>query len=167
MTPSVLRGLYLAAVTAYAVVVLVVSLTLPERAPLHFGPSGEPDSYGSRTQVVSMFVALGVVLVAILGLGVRAARRASATWLNLPAKDWWTATPERERAARLLVVGDLHLVGAATFLLLAAVAALVGRAASADAGLGAGIWVVLVAYCLAVAAWMVFSVRVRYRPTSG
>ncbi|MFB9312855.1 DUF1648 domain-containing protein [Nocardioides plantarum] len=166
MTALALRGLYLGAVTAYAGVVLIVSLALPDRAPLHFGPTGEADSYGSRGQVALMFVVIGVALVAVFAASGWLVRRGSTTWLNVPAKDWWTATPEREQTMRAMLAADLHAVGTATFLLLAAVVAMFGRAARDDAGLGAGFWVLVGLYLAAVLGWGVYSSRVRYRPTS-
>ena len=166
MTALALRGLYLGAVTAYAGVVLIVSLALPDRAPLHFGPSGEADSYGSPGQVALVFVVVGVVLVLVLAAGGWVARRGSTAWLNVTAKDWWTANPEREQTMRTMLAADLHAVGTATFLLLAALVALLGRAARDDTGLGSAFWVLLGVYLVVVLGWALYSARVRYRPTS-
>jgi uncharacterized membrane protein len=166
VTALALRGLYLGAVTAYAGVVLIVSLALPERAPLHFGPSGEADSYGSRGEVALSFVVVGAALLALFAVGGWLVRRGSTTWLNVPAKDWWTATPEREQTMRAMLAADLHAVGTATFLLLAAIVALIGRAARDDTGLGPAAWVLVGLFLAAVLGWSLFSARVRYRPSS-
>lgn len=159
-----LRGLYLGAILAYAGVVLVVSLALPDRVPLHFDGSGSADRYGSRTEAVLVFVGTGILILAVFATCAWAVRRASLQWFNVPHKRWWTATPEREAVLRGRVATDLDVLAIATLLLLTVVVAMVGRAARDDVGLGAGAWVALGLYLVFVAGWSAWAMTTRYRP---
>lgn len=57
-------GLIAAAGVVFAIVTLVVHwAALPERVPTHFGPSGRPDAWGSKTSLL-LLAAFSIVLYA-------------------------------------------------------------------------------------------------------
>ena len=80
------------ACAAYAGVLLVAAVTLPDRVPIHFGPGGEADRIVGRQEALVTFAVLGLgIAVLMVGLA-RWMRRAPLTMVNVPHKDWWTAT---------------------------------------------------------------------------
>jgi uncharacterized BrkB/YihY/UPF0761 family membrane protein len=103
------------------------------------------------------FVGAGLVFAAVL------VSRVSAEHINVPNRDYWTA-PERLPRLRRRLSTDLLVIGALTFLLLAAAFALTGRAAVEDAPLSPWAYVVVGAYLVAVGGYCVHIVRRRYQP---
>ena len=77
-------------------VLLIAAVTLPDRVPIHFGPGGEADRIVGRQEALVTFAVVGLgIAVLMVGLA-RWMRRAPLTMVNVPHKDWWTATPARE-----------------------------------------------------------------------
>lgn len=156
------RRLFLASVLLHAGVVVVAAFVLPDRVPLHFDASGEPDRVGSRLEALVAFAGLGAVLAGVLGGIAAAAPRIPLGHVNLPAasKRWWSATPERERRMRRRLARDLWQLGAATMLLLAGLCGLTIRAArSSDPALGPWSWILVGVYLVVVVAWSIRTVR--------
>lgn len=96
------------------------------RIPIHFGANGEPDGWGTRTELVGVLA--GVTGLLALFMGWLAARIDRLSWemVNIPHKEYWGREENRPRA---LARGreDLHLVGAWTMWLMALVALMVHR----------------------------------------
>ncbi|QYJ03862.1 DUF1648 domain-containing protein [Nocardioides panacisoli] len=115
-----MRTFFWLTVAAYAVVWGWAFRALPDRVALHFGLTGEVDNWGSRGEALVLLAALGILMTAVLGGGAWLVGRArlAASWVNLPHKDWWTATPERVARARDMLRGDLLVVGGLTMALL-------------------------------------------------
>lgn len=101
---------------------------LPARVPIHFGGSGEPDEWTSRPAALWTFglVGLGIALL-FAGLAWLMGR-VGAEHINVPHPEYWKR-PEHLGTLRRLMTEDMWLFGTWTLLLLAAVLALVVRAA--------------------------------------
>ncbi len=152
---------------AYAGVLLIAAVTLPERVPIHFGPGGEADRVVSRQEALVTFAVVGLA-TGVLMVGLAAwMRRAPLTMVNVPHKDWWTATPAREARLRARLETDLLGIGALTMALLVVVQVLTVRVADDPSpSLGPAAAAAIVAYVallLGLVAWMVTR---RYRPGS-
>lgn len=150
-------------VVLYVVAWAAAAVLLPERVPLHFAGSGEPDRWGGRTEALVTFAILGAAMGSLLG-GVALARFPIG-WVNVPHKDWWTATPERTARLRRMIRDDGLRIGTATMLLLGALIVLTIRAARlADPHLDAGALLVIAAYLAWILGFAWRTYRGRYRP---
>jgi hypothetical protein len=155
-------ALYAAAVV-YAVSVVLSAGALPEQVPLHFGLGGSADRYGSRSEALTGFGALGAFLLA-LWLVVRwAVRRTGLDLVNVPHADYWK-TPEREPELRRRVEDDLTWFFAATVLLLAALPVSTVAAADGSGQLPRWFPVLFGAYLLGTLGWCVHQFTRRWRP---
>lgn len=163
-----LRGpllLAAASVAAYALVWAYAALTLPARVPIHFGPSGDADRFAARTEALAFFAGVGALLALVFWLADRATARESLTWLNIPHKEWWTATPERRERARALLRHDGLVLAAATGVLMVVVLASTVAAAAADEPrLGWVFFAAFGAYVVGIALWVVRMYRGSYHP---
>ena len=158
-----MRVAFLLSSAAYAVLVVVAAVTMPDPVPLHFGFGGDADRWASRTEALLTFALVGVGLAVLLaGSALLAARLPlRSAWVNLPHKQWWTATPEREERARRRMSHDLWALAAGTMTLLCLVLAL--TIAAADSGrMTGGPW--LVGGLLVAALLLVVLMPLRYRP---
>ena len=141
-----MRTAFLLTVSAYAVIVAAAAWLLPDRVPLHFGIGGEPDRWGSRTEALVAFGLVGAGVAALLGGGARLVHRLPlhSGWVNLPHKEWWTATPEREQRARARMARQTYTMATATMLLVGTAVVLTILAARRDdPELAAGGWILL------------------------
>lgn len=157
-----MRIAFLLTLVAYAVLVVVAALVLPERVPLHFGFGGEADRWGTRTEAVLTFGLLGAGLAVVLGGGAELSSRLPlrSPWVNLPHKAWWTATPEREMRACERLRHDLYVIATAVMVLVSAVLVLTLVAARTEearlpggSGLSIGVLVVVLVGGLALVLW--------------
>lgn len=159
------RRAFWASVVLAAAMSVVAWSVLPDRVPLHFDGSGDPDRWGSRLEAVLVMggVKAGLVLL-FWGLSVWVPR-APATLLNIPAKDkkWWLATPERRGELDRLLTSDLLAMGAMTMLFLVVVEWGTIRAARQESGLDPWFWVALAVYLVAILGYAGYMVAVRYR----
>ena len=158
-----MRIAFLLTVSAYAALLVAAGWLLPEQVPLHFGIGGAPDRWGSRTEALVIFALVGAGAAVLLGGGARLARSLPlrSVWVNLPHKDWWTATPEREQRARRELARQMYTIATATMVLVGtAVVLTVVAARRDDPDLGASGWVLLalvvVVLALAVRSHLAF-----------
>lgn len=158
--------LFWASVAAYAAAWLVAALALPDRVPLHFGVSGEPDRWGSRSAALLTFWLIGVGIAALFWWLLHRLPRGDLRHVNVPHKQWWLTN--RPDELRRLVGRDLRLIAVATMLLLTVVLAGVVSAARAEQP-ALPIWAtfVVVGYVACLIAWGVHATLVRYRPAAG
>lgn len=92
---------------------------LPERVPTHFGSGGEPDGWSSKSGALA-FSVLGPLLFALpLPLMSLMVLRWPSS-INVPNKQWWTASGARLRRFERLLREDLWLITALTLALLVA-----------------------------------------------
>ena len=133
--------------------------------PLHFGAGGEPDRFGSRTDAVVAFAAIGLGTAVLLAgtAALLASRHIGWQMVNLPHKAYWSAD-ERRPQARRMMAEDLAWLGAMTMGLLCS--ALVATVATARSGGGLTSWflVALALYLVLVLGWAVRMHTSRYRP---
>ena len=104
----------------YAASVIWVSPQLPDVVPTHWSGS-TPDGWSTRTGFLVMCVALGVGLLLMFGLILRAFARSKTMWgLNVPNREFW-AQPEHIEQARVMARTDVAAIGGLTILLLSLV----------------------------------------------
>lgn len=133
------RGFWLliGAGVVHAAVVAAIAPGLPARVPTHFGPSGAADSWSSRTEALWMFGLMGGGTLAFFLLLAFVMDKLPTSMLNVPNKDWWTATPEREALMRVRMNHDMNIFGAATVFLMSLITVDAARAADmADPQIG-------------------------------
>ncbi|HLL69760.1 MAG TPA: DUF1648 domain-containing protein [Micromonosporaceae bacterium] len=152
-----------ASVGLYVTAVLISAFLLPDRVPLHFGGSGAADRYGSRTELLLVEIAVGVLFAAVFGPGARLLARAPLDLLNVPNPEYWKS-PQHEAELRRRTVVDLRRIGTATFVFLTVLVALHTRAAVDGTNrLSSWSWVVVVAFVGYILAFCGYLMRVRYR----
>jgi hypothetical protein len=153
------------ACAAYAGVLLVAAVTLPERVPIHFAAGGEADRVVGREEALVTFAVVGAAMAVLMVGLARWMRRAPLTMVNVPHLDWWTMTPAREARLRARLETDLLGIGALTMALLVVVQVLTVRAADDPApSLGPAAGIAVVAYVVVLLAVLVWISTRRYRP---
>ena len=88
---------------SFAALIVVTCPTLPERLATHFGASGQPNGWMSRS---GNALAIYLTAVALAGLIVGimyAVRFFPPRVINLPARDYWLASERREETYRFLL----------------------------------------------------------------
>ncbi len=148
------------------VTTVVAWFVLPERVPMHFGGSGEVDRWGSRTEdVVTTGVMIGGLALLFWVLTILVPRMPESL-LNLPARDkqWWLATPDRREELNRRLVFDLHVIGAATLLLVVGIEVMtMVQAHRLHPALGPWFWVLVSIYLMGVLGYTGYMIAVRYR----
>lgn len=153
---------------AYVVVWVWAATVLPDRVPVHFGAGGGADSWGSRTEALAIFAVAGAGIALVMGLCLLAVRQRRWAWINVPHKEWWIATPERQERMRRMALTDLGAIAVATMvLLIVLLAGTVEAAGQPDPALPWWFFLVLGSFLVGVLAWTVWSVSGRYRPDDG
>ena len=151
-----MRSWFWGSVAAYFVVWTCAAVLLPARVPLHFGPTGAADRFASRAEALTTFGVIGLVTALVFAVGVRLVARGDTTLLNIPHKQWWTATEARRLHVRDRLADDTLRFGVATMLLLVVVEISTVAAAQTDEPrLGWGFFVAFVAYLVFTGAWLV------------
>lgn len=138
-------------------------VVLPERVVAHIGTEGV-DRWGNRTEHAVLSLVLAAVILPMPWL-FRAAARPPGTWLNLPHKDYWLATPERVAILRRRLFEDgLVFTGAtAVFMAVGLQLAVVRATNDPTSGEGSLLVIGLAVYLALVGVWLAV-VRRRYRP---
>jgi uncharacterized BrkB/YihY/UPF0761 family membrane protein len=154
---------FAASAVVLAVVLLVLAAVLPDRVPLHFGPSLEPDAVGDRGTFLALAAGAGALVAGLLGGLAASMSRVPLGAVNVPHAAYWK-TPEREPVLRRRLRDDLLVIGSLTLLLLAVVFALTGEAAVDDSRLSPWAYAVLAVYVVAVLGYCVHLFTRRYRP---
>lgn len=164
------RRAFLLTTVLYAASIVVAAAVLPERVPLHFSGSGEPDRWGSRTEAVLTFGLIGAGLALLLGGSAALMGRLPlrSGIVNLPHKEWWLATPEREAEARRRLRTDMYGLAAVTMAFLVGVLGVtVATARSDDPNLGWPFMVAVGVFVVGVVLGAIWMSVVRYRPVEG
>ncbi|GGD21133.1 DUF1648 domain-containing protein [Nocardioides daphniae] len=107
MTPRQLNLLSLAVL----LVVLALSwAAMPSgRIAVHFGAGGEPDSWGTRTELVGVVGSIVVAAWLFVAWLSHASDRLHWSMVNIPRKEFWSR-PENEAVARERLAVDMALV---------------------------------------------------------
>ncbi len=145
---------------------VIAWFVLPDRVPMHFGPSGEVDGWGSRTESV-IWMGLMTVFMALVFWGLATlVPRAPETLLNIPQKDkqWWLSSAERRQVLNRRIVPDIYGMGAATLLFLTGLwVMIVAQAQREQPGLGGWFWVMVAVYLVGLLGYTGYMIAVRYR----
>lgn len=106
------------ATVVWLATLVVLAVTLPDRAPTHWSGGSRPDDWMSRGGSLLVSVALPLVTTyPLIWLS-----RIAIVWpdgINAPNKEWWLQTPERLVRFERLLREDLMLVAALMLLLYA------------------------------------------------
>lgn len=140
---------------AYAVHSYSVS---PATVPLHYGPSGVPDRWGTRGELLAVHVgiigvgsALFLALPALLG-------RLPPSLVNLPNKHYWLA-PERRAQTTLTLASWCGVVGTALNVFVVALQAAQGTGSSAPRAPMLGVTLAFVTFMLGACVWLLHAFR--------
>jgi uncharacterized membrane protein len=153
------------AVVMYVLLLVVGWATLPDRVPVHFGLTGSADRYEGRGTAVLVLAAIGLGTAALFAALAAVIPRTPLNWVDVPHKNHWTATPEREHRLRRMMAEDMYLYGALTLTLLSGVLALILTVADdPQPRFGPAGWSLISAFTLATLGYAWYCHRQRYRP---
>ena len=131
---------------------------LPEQVAHHFGMSGEPDAWGSKTVFLGLYLfSVALIVATFLGLGFGMTRMPH--WaINLQNKEYWLA-PERKQDTLDYLSVALFWLGSATLILLLdifhqSIRVHLGRASRLEHS-----WLSLGAYLVFTIAWSIVIYR--------
>jgi uncharacterized membrane protein len=137
---------------------LVIYLGLPETVATHFDGYGNANGWMSK-EMFLVFESVLVVFVAVEFLLVPwFVRRLPNSLINLPNKEYWLADTRREETFAIFRT-YFEVFGAAILALLVIVNHFVYRANIGRTSLPSYIWLVIVAFLLFVAVWLVRFIR--------
>jgi uncharacterized membrane protein len=104
---------------AYVVALVWAGTLLPDRVPSHFDAAGRVDDWSSRTSLLVVFTAIGLVVLVGIPALTRALTAGDGTWINMPqaSKDYWLA-PERRDEFRVRFGDDIEAFTALTGVLM-------------------------------------------------
>ena len=122
MTP--MRWMWLSLVVALSVLVLSWQSMPSGRIPVHFGPGGEADNWGTRNELCGVLALIILGLWAFMAWLTSRADRLHWSMINMPRKDHWML-PENEPVARARLAEDMALTGVWTMALFTAMMPLV------------------------------------------
>lgn len=134
---------------------------LPDRVASHFGAGGEADGWSDKK---SFTMLIGAVLALLVGtfLGIVILLEKFPLMINLPHRDYWLTSPQREQtmaalSSRLLWMGNVTLA-----FLLFTVQRSIDANLNPPANLGAGFVVALVIYFMVILG-LTIEMVVRFR----
>lgn len=88
-------------------------LDLPDQVPAHFDLAGQPDRWSGKWGLIGALVSLLLVMQVWLRFAAPwLVRRTPARLLNLPNRDFWTATPARRQEASQRIADVMDWTGA-------------------------------------------------------
>ncbi|MBE7325382.1 DUF1648 domain-containing protein [Nocardioides sp. Y6] len=123
---------------------------------VHFGVDGQPDEWGTRTELVAVVGGLCLATWLFLAWMSHSADRLHWSMVNIPRKDHW-AKPEHEPVARRRLAEDMALVNLWTMGLLVSICpvmVLSARRGELTGPLAWSVWILIGAFCLALVAMM-------------
>lgn len=152
------RGVLLATCLGGALYALHVSSVSPPLVPMHFGPSGAPDRFGSPRELLAVHLGLLVGGTALFAALPALFRRASPGSINLPNKDYWLSPAHRAEATERFTRWS-HVLGAAVNLLVVTLQLVLGPGRPAAAPAPASLHLVMLGFLVFTFAWCVWLVR--------
>lgn len=136
--------------------------TSPARVPVHYEAGGIPDRWGSPLEVL-------IVYVGVIGLGTalflatpEIIRRAPASMVNLPHKEYWLA-PENRDAAAAKLASWANVLGTAINLLMISLQALLSHHPTAPSRVPDFLTVGFVVFALGSCIWLARSYQLPTR----
>lgn len=156
--------LFAGGAVAFAVSLVVAGNLFPRRVPIHFDLGGDPDQWLGRTDALVLFAIIGLAAGLMFGVLAAGASRIPVRMFNVPDRDWWAATPQRENELRRRLRTDMFAFGGGFLVFLALLTLLTVRASRmADPHLDGWFVALLVLFGVGAVGWLVYLVRVRYR----
>jgi uncharacterized membrane protein len=136
---------------------------LPDVMASHFGPSGRPDGWQSKTAFFGLYVAISVFTLWSLLLVAQLLRVIPVQSINIPHRDYWLVPERRDEAMRMLT-SSMDWLAVALAVVLAGALELVIRANLARMPLDNTLMVALLASFLVFqVAWLIHLWR-RFKP---
>ena len=131
---------------------------LPEQVARHFGPSGQPDAWGSKLEFLIVYLStVGVMAATFLILGMAIPR--IPNWaINLPNKDYWLA-PERRKKTLDHILPQLFWFGSITMIFLLDIFHQAFQVQLGKTKTLGHVWITMGFYLLAAAVWCVVTYR--------
>ena len=131
---------------------------LPEQMASHFNAFGEPDSWMSKSNFMIFEGVILFLIIAEFTLLPKLIEKTPTSLINLPNKDYWLAD---ERRAETFSIFQHYFEWFSVGLLglFIAINELVFRANLAKQNLSNSDWIVLIAFLLFVAIWLVKFIR--------
>jgi uncharacterized membrane protein len=91
---------------------------LPEKVASHFGPSGRPDGWSTRTDFITFYLGVaGILAVVFLGISFGLSK-IPVSLVNLPNKDYWFAEERKQKTIDFMFSYLLGYASATLLLLL-------------------------------------------------
>jgi uncharacterized membrane protein len=138
---------------------------LPDQVAHHFGPSGKPDAWGSKTNFLIGYLATVAVIAAIFLGSCLIMPKIPDQMINLPNKDYWLA-PDRRRQTLNYIQSALLWFGSLTMLLMLDIfhqsfQVNLGKATTLN-----HIWISLGIYSILSTIWCIAFIRKFYKKDS-
>lgn len=135
--------------------------------PLRFSAAGEITGVGSRGDALTVWVCLGLGMLALGAALVMLARRGPLRIMNIPHRSYWMAR-QRQPVVRRMISTDMAAIMSVTivFLALLPLWTVEGTRATAAAVAPSLFWVPTTIYLAGLVSWSVWLPRRRYRPDS-
>ncbi|MFN7732329.1 MAG: DUF1648 domain-containing protein [Pirellula sp.] len=135
---------------------------MPERVATHFGPSGQPDGWMSRTSAVVFQAALQIGLPSLFVWIAWAIPRFPNSMINVPHREFWLA-PERRAATLQRMSGMLLHIALANSIFVTVIGHLVYDANRRGGPLSMGPFVtalvVFIGFVLGIAGYSVWTLK--------
>jgi uncharacterized membrane protein len=156
------RALYGIVVVVRIATLVWAWLNLPEQIATHFGASGAPDGWGSRSGYLAVDILISAALILGFPMLVGLLSRGSGAGVNIPHKEYWFR-PENRPGFRRRMTTDMLFIGGATGLLLSWIDVEIVRAnALATPVMGASSWVAVSVFMVAVVGYSIWMATGRY-----
>lgn len=165
------RFVFKVSVLAGLIAVTIAWFVLPARVPTHFGGSGQVDQWGSRTEYVVVMGSITGGLTLFFWVLTIVIPRVPESMLNIPSRDnqWWFTTLERREELNRRLIEDLHVIGAASLILIVAIEVVtMSQADRVRPAFGQWFRIILAVYLVGLLGYCGYLVAVRYRaPRNG
>ena len=134
---------------------------MPEKVPIHFGISGNPDSWSSKQFAVGFYLAL-VSFIALLFSGINwLLKKTPDDLINLPNKEFWLAKERRDDTLGIFS-NFMYWIGSLTLILIIVIYHQTFQVSMGKTSALPYSNLSLLLYFLAVAIWLYLLVR-RFR----
>jgi uncharacterized membrane protein len=91
---------------------------LPEKVASHFGLSGQPDAWSTKTSFITIYlIVTGFLMLVFLGISFGMSK-INVSLINLPNKDYWLSPERKQQTFDFMFIYFLWLASATLLLLL-------------------------------------------------
>jgi uncharacterized membrane protein len=152
------RWILLIVVAAFVVQAFVLYQGLPDVVATHFDGAGNPNGWMTRGLFFVFEAGLLILVVGEFMMVPRFISRMPRSLINMPNKDYWLS-PEHRQETSQIIRSYFEVFGAVVVLLFIVVNQFVYKANIDRANLPPTMWVVMVAFLVFVAIWVVKLIR--------